>query len=154
MLIAAYILYVGPVMAIALRWTSHRDLVWLTVPVVAVAFGVVSFAVGAANTRPAVTLNIVGTLEAIPGSNQAHLDAYTRWWAMRGTSVDVSLPAGSLISPPTEAGANVAPSQASATLAPDGQPDLHHYGLGTLNAGQFRTTPRLTLAATSMARSR
>ncbi len=99
-LLAAYILLIGPVNYLVLRRLDRREWAWLTMPVLVVVFTVVAYGFGAALRGNEVIVNEVaivrGATGATDGTGQVYIGVFS---PSRGT-YQLRVPGGALLSAP------------------------------------------------------
>ena len=99
LLLAGYVLVVGPLCFWVLTRLRRRDLAWVAVPCLAVVGGLVLYFTGAGVQRR-VVVNEVRVTQLAPGSHLAELISLGAVYLPRGGSVNVDL-TGQFSSPPT-----------------------------------------------------
>ncbi len=75
-LLAGYIVLVGPVNYLVLRWLDRREWAWVTVPVLIAVFTVGAFGVGALLRGSDVIVNEVAIVRGAPGTDAAVAQSY------------------------------------------------------------------------------
>ena len=77
LLIAAYVLIVGPINYLALRAVHRRALAWITVPLIAVVASAGAFGTGMFTKGRSVQTNQVSIIHLQPGWDRAYEESYT-----------------------------------------------------------------------------
>ena len=75
-LLAGYIVLVGPVNYLVLKWLDRREWAWVTVPVLIAVFTVGSFGIGALLRGSDVILNEIAIVRGAPGTDAAVAQSY------------------------------------------------------------------------------
>ncbi len=100
LLLAGYILVIGPLNYLVLRRLDRRELAWLTMPILILGFAVGAYAYGAALRGTDIVVNelaiVRGALDTTVGSAQAYFGVFS---PTRGT-YQVEVPGGALLAPP------------------------------------------------------
>jgi hypothetical protein len=75
-LLAGYIVLVGPVNYLVLKWLDRREWAWVTVPVLIAVFTVGAFGIGALLRGSDVILNEIAIVRGAPGTDAATAQSY------------------------------------------------------------------------------
>lgn len=99
-LIAAYILIIGPINYIVLRRLDRRELAWITMPVLVLTFAAASFGYGALLRGTDVTVNEIAIVRGAPGATEATAQVYFGVFSPTRSTYRVDLPQGPLLASP------------------------------------------------------
>lgn len=91
-LLAGYVVVVGPFTYLLLRRARRRDLLWVTVPVVAALATTLSYTTGLGATGRGPTLTEVRLLQLAPGSDRADVATFATLFAPHGGTHTLQLP--------------------------------------------------------------
>jgi hypothetical protein len=99
-LIAAYIVIIGPINYIVLRRLDRRELAWITMPVLVVAFAAAAFGYGALLRGTDVAVNEVAIVRGAPDATEATAQVYFGVFSPTRSTYRVDLPQGPLLASP------------------------------------------------------
>lgn len=88
--LALYVLFLVPVNYIVLRFFDRRELAWITIPVIVVAFSVMSYAAALKIKGTAILTRQVNIIQTSDNSNLARADAMLWLFSPRKTTYDIS----------------------------------------------------------------
>jgi hypothetical protein len=97
-----YILAVGPANYLLLRRLKRRDLAWLSIPALVLAFSGVAYLVGNRSRGNVPILNQLAVIQSRSGSTMAQVDSVLGLFSPRRGMFDVTLAAGTLPYPLVE----------------------------------------------------
>jgi hypothetical protein len=99
-LIAAYIVIIGPINYIILRRLDRRELAWITMPVLVLAFAAAAFGYGALLRGTDVAVNEVAIVRGAPDATEATAQVYFGVFSPTRSTYRVDLPQGPLLASP------------------------------------------------------
>ena len=99
-LIAAYIVIIGPINYIVLRRLDRRELAWVTMPVLVLAFAAAAFGYGALLRGTDVAVNEVAIVRGAPDATEATAQVYFGVFSPTRSTYRVDLPQGPLLASP------------------------------------------------------
>jgi hypothetical protein len=88
--LALYVFFLVPVNYVVLRFFDRRELAWVTIPVIVVAFSVMSYAAALKIKGTAILTRQVNIIQTSDGSNLARADAMLWLFSPRKTTYDIS----------------------------------------------------------------
>ena len=97
-LLVIYVLIVGPLNYLFLRWRRRLHLAWITIPIITLLFAGASFGIGYAMRGNDLILNKIALIETEPGGD-ASVTSYMGLFSPRMQSYEVTVQGQSLISP-------------------------------------------------------
>lgn len=100
LLIAAYIVIIGPVNYLVLKRLDRRELAWVTMPVLVVGFAVVAYAYGGMLRGTDVLLNEVAIVRGAPDVTEGSAQVYFGIFSPSRGSYQVEVPGGALLASP------------------------------------------------------
>lgn len=98
LLLGLYILLVGPINYLLLRWKKSLHLAWVTIPVITIIFSIGAFSLGYALHGTDVFLNKISIIELHP-DGQASVSSYIGLFSPGQSAYEVEIMGGGLISP-------------------------------------------------------
>ncbi len=102
-ILAAYILIIGPINYLVLKRLDRRELAWITMPVLVLAFAAASFGYGAVLRGTDVVVNEVAIVRGAPDATEATAQVYFGVFSPTRSTYRVELPQGALLAPPINA---------------------------------------------------
>ncbi|MEW6226201.1 MAG: hypothetical protein AB1627_16390 [Chloroflexota bacterium] len=99
-LLIGYIILIGPVNYLVLRWLDRREWAWITVPALIVVFAVGSFGFGAILRGSDVIVHEVAIVRGAPGTDQAIAQSYLGVFSPSRASFQVRVPGNALLAAP------------------------------------------------------
>jgi hypothetical protein len=102
-IIAAYILIIGPINYLVLKRLDRRELAWITMPVLVIAFAGASFGYGAVLRGTDVVINEVAIVRAAPDATEGTAQVYFGLFSPNRATYQVNLPDGALLAAPINA---------------------------------------------------
>jgi hypothetical protein len=99
-LIAAYIVIIGPINYIVLRRVDRRELAWITMPGLVIAFAAAAFGYGAVLRGTDVAVNEVAIVRGAPDATEATAQVYFGVFSPTRSTYRVDLPQGPLLASP------------------------------------------------------
>jgi hypothetical protein len=99
-IIAAYILIIGPINYFVLKRLDRRELAWVTMPVLVLAFAGASFGYGAFLRGTDVVVNEVAIVRGAPDATEARAQVYFGVFSPTRATYQVNLPQGALLASP------------------------------------------------------
>jgi hypothetical protein len=99
-LIAAYILIIGPINYLVLRRMDRRELAWITMPVLVIGFSAAAFGYGALLRGTDVVINEISIVRGATGATEASADVYFGIFSPTRTTFQVELAQGALLAAP------------------------------------------------------
>ncbi len=99
-LMAAYVLVIGPINYIVLRRLDRRELAWITMPVLVVTFAAGSLGYGATLRGTDVAVNEVAIVRGAPDATEATAQVYFGVFSPTRSTYRVDLPQGALLAAP------------------------------------------------------
>jgi hypothetical protein len=102
-LLLVYILLVGPINYLVLRWTRRLQWAWVTIPLLTLLFSGGAFALGYALRGTDLILNQVALVTA-GRDGTAHVDSYVGLFSPSRQSYELEVEGGGLLSPISQEG--------------------------------------------------
>ena len=99
-IIAAYILIIGPINYLILKRLDRRELAWITMPVLVLAFAAASFGYGSFLRGTDVVVNEVAIVRGAPDATEASAQVYFGIFSPTRSTYQVQLPQGALLAAP------------------------------------------------------
>jgi hypothetical protein len=99
-IIGAYILVIGPLNYLVLRRLDRRELAWVTMPVLVLAFAAASFGYGAFLRGTDVVVNEVAIVRGAQDATQATAQVYFGVFSPTRSTYQVQVPQGALLASP------------------------------------------------------
>jgi hypothetical protein len=99
-LLAGYIVVIGPINYIVLRRLDRRELAWVTMPVLVLAFAAAAFGYGALLRGTDVAVNEVAIIRGAPDATEATAQVYFGVFSPTRSTYQVDLPQGALLASP------------------------------------------------------
>lgn len=99
-LLFGYILLVGPVNYIVLRWLDRREWAWVTIPALIGVFTVGAFGFGTALRGSDLIVHEVAIVRGAPGTSQGTTQSYLGLFSPTRTTYQLLVPGGALLSAP------------------------------------------------------
>ncbi len=99
-LLAGYIVLVGPVNYLVLRYLDRREWAWVTVPVLIAVFTVGAFGIGALLRGSDVILNEVAIVRGAPGTDAAVAQSYLGIFSPSRATFQLRVPGDALLASP------------------------------------------------------
>ena len=111
-LIAAYIVIIGPINYLVLKRLDRRELAWITMPVLVLTFTAASFGYGSFLHGTDVVVNEVAIVRGAPDATEATADVYFGIFSPTRATYQVEVPQGALLASPISGD----PGQGTSTL--------------------------------------
>ncbi len=99
-LLGGYILLIGPLNYLILRRLDRRELAWVTMPVLIVAFAVASYWFGTALRGTDLILNEVAVVRGAPGATEGSAQVYVGVYSPTRSTYQVQFPGDALLAAP------------------------------------------------------
>ncbi len=99
-IIGAYILIIGPINYLILRRLDRRELAWVTMPILVLAFAAASFGYGAFLRGTDVVVNEVAIVRGAPDATEATAQVYFGIFSPTRSTYRVEVPEGALLASP------------------------------------------------------
>ncbi|OGO58371.1 MAG: hypothetical protein A2V85_13030 [Chloroflexi bacterium RBG_16_72_14] len=99
-LLIGYIILIGPVNYLVLRWLDRREWAWITVPALIVVFAVGAFGFGALLRGSDVIVHEVAIVRGAPGTDQAVAQSYLGVFSPSRATFQVRVPGNALLAAP------------------------------------------------------
>ena len=99
-LLAAYIVIVGPINYLILKRLDRRELAWVTMPVLVLAFAAAAFAYGSFLRGTDVIINEVAIVRGAPDATEATGQVYFGIFSPTRATYQVDVPQGALLAAP------------------------------------------------------
>ena len=99
-LLAGYIVLVGPVNYLVLRWLDRREWAWVTIPTLIAVFTVGAFGFGNALRGSDVILHEISIVRGAPGTTEGVASSYIGVFSPTRATYQLRVPGGALISSP------------------------------------------------------
>ncbi len=99
-IIAAYILIIGPINYLILKRLDRRELAWITMPVLVLGFAGASFAYGSVLRGTDVVVNEVAIVRGAPDATEATAQVYFGIFSPTRSTYQVQVPQGALLASP------------------------------------------------------
>lgn len=103
LLLAAYILVVGPLNYLVLRRMDRRELAWISVPVLVVGFAAAAYGYGSLLRGSDVIVNEVAIVRGAPGATEGRAQDYFGVFSPTRATFLVEVPGGALLASPIAA---------------------------------------------------
>jgi len=100
-LLAAYILLIGPVNYIVLKRLDRREWAWVTMPVLIVAFAAGAYGFGSLLRGSEIIVNEVAIVRGAPGATDGTAQVYLGVFSPSRGTYQLRVPGGALLSAPT-----------------------------------------------------
>ena len=100
LLLAAYIVVIGPLNYLVLRRIDRRELAWVTMPVLVLGFAAAAFGYGAVLRGTDVAVNEVAIVRGAPDATEATAQVYFGVFSPTRSTYRVDLPQGALLASP------------------------------------------------------
>jgi hypothetical protein len=100
LLLAGYILVIGPLNYLVLRRLDRRELAWLTMPVLILGFAAGAYAYGAALRGTDIVVNELAIVRGAPGTTVGSAQAYFGVFSPTRGTYQVEVPGGALLAGP------------------------------------------------------
>lgn len=97
-LLIIYVILIGPVNYLVLRWRKRLQLAWVTIPVITLAFAGGAFGVGYAMRGTDVIMNKIAVIEPQP-SGSAEVSSYMGLFSPERRTYEIQVSGGGLLSP-------------------------------------------------------
>ena len=99
-IIGAYILIIGPINYLILKRLDRRELAWVTMPVLVLAFAAAAFGYGAFLKGTDVVVNEVAIVHGAPDATEATAQVYFGIFSPNRATYRVDVPGGALLASP------------------------------------------------------
>jgi len=99
-LLAGYIVLIGPVNYLVLRWLDRREWAWITIPTLIAVFTVGAFGFGNALRGSDVILHEISIVRGAPGTTEGVASSYIGVFSPTRSTYQLRVPGGALISSP------------------------------------------------------
>jgi hypothetical protein len=99
-IIGAYILIIGPINYLVLRRLDRRELAWVTMPILVLAFSAASFGFGSFLRGTDVVINEIAVVRGAPDATEATAQVYFGIFSPTRTTYRVDVPQGALLASP------------------------------------------------------
>ena len=99
-IIAAYILIIGPINYLILKRLDRRELAWITMPVLVLAFAAASFGYGSFLRGTDIVVNEVAIVRGAPDATEATAQVYFGIFSPTRSTYQVEVPQGALLASP------------------------------------------------------
>ena len=99
-IIGAYILIIGPINYLILRRLDRRELAWVTMPVLVLAFAGAAFGYGALLRGTDVVVNEVAIVHGAPDATEATAQVYFGIFSPNRATYRIEVPGGALLAAP------------------------------------------------------
>jgi hypothetical protein len=99
-ILAAYILIIGPINYLILKRLDRRELAWITMPVLVLAFAAAAFGYGALLRGTDVVVNEVAIVHGAPDATEATAQVYFGVFSPTRATYRVDVPQGALLASP------------------------------------------------------
>jgi hypothetical protein len=149
-IIAAYILIIGPINYLVLKRLDRRELAWITMPVLVLAFAAASFGYGSFLRGTDVVVNEVAIVRGAPDATEATAQVYFGIFSPTRATYQVNLPQGALLASPinTGIGQGVLPLDILQGTGPENPSAVRNLAVGsaslrTIRAQLSTTAPRM-----------
>jgi len=148
-LLIGYIILVGPVNYLVLRWLDRREWAWVTVPALILVFAVGAFGFGSLLRGSDVIVHEVAIVRGAPGTDQAVAQSYLGVFSPSRASFQVRVPGNALLAAPMN-GDIFGSGAASSLDVLQGDPSrirdlaVGYGSLRTVRAEAQATGPRIT----------
>ena len=100
-LLAGYILLVGPLNYLLLRRLDRREWAWLTMPLLVVGFAAAAYVYGNTLRGGQIIINEIAIVRGAPDTTVATATAYVGVFSPSRETYQLEVPGGALLSPPT-----------------------------------------------------
>jgi hypothetical protein len=102
-IIAAYILIIGPINYLILKRLDRRELAWITMPALVLGFAAASFGYGSFLRGTDIVVNEVAIVRGAPGATEASAQVYFGIFSPTRSTYQVQVPQGALLASPMSA---------------------------------------------------
>jgi hypothetical protein len=99
-IIGAYILIIGPINYLILKRLDRRELAWITMPILVLAFAAASFGYGSFLRGTDVVINEVAIVRGAPDATEASAEVYFGIFSPTRATYQVDVPQGALLAAP------------------------------------------------------
>jgi hypothetical protein len=99
-LLGAYILIIGPINYLILKRLDRRELAWITMPVLVLAFAAASFGYGSILRGTDVVINEIAIVRGAPDATEATANVYFGIFSPTRSTYQVDVPQGALLAAP------------------------------------------------------
>ena len=99
-ILGAYILIIGPINYLILKRLDRRELAWITMPVLVLAFAAASFGYGSFLRGTDVVVNEVAIVRGAPDAEEARAQVYFGVFSPTRSTYQVEIPQGALLASP------------------------------------------------------
>lgn len=99
-LLLGYIILVGPVNYLVLRWLDRREWAWATIPALIVVFTVGAFGFGSVLRGSDLIVHEVAIVRGAPGTSDAVAQSYLGLFSPSRATYQIEVPGGALLSAP------------------------------------------------------
>ena len=99
-IIGAYILIIGPINYLILKRLDRRELAWVTMPVLVLAFATAAFGYGALLKGTDVVVNQVAIVHGAPDATEASAQVYFGIFSPTRATYRIDVPGGALLAAP------------------------------------------------------
>ena len=103
-ILGAYILIIGPINYLILKRLDRRELAWVTMPVLVLAFAAASFGYGSFLRGTDVVVNEVAIVRGAPNATEATAQVYFGIFSPTRSTYQVNVPQGALLAAPISDG--------------------------------------------------
>ncbi len=100
-ILGGYILLIGPINYLVLRRLDRRELAWVTMPALTVAFAVVAYVSGTALRGSDLIVNEVAVVRGAPGATEGSAQVYVGIYSPTRSTYQVEVHGGALLAAPT-----------------------------------------------------
>lgn len=98
-LLAIYIVLVGPVNYLVLRWRKRLQWAWITIPLLTLAFAGASFGLAYARRGTDLILNKISVIQMLSGDDLASITSYVGLFSPSQHAYEIEVEGGGLLSP-------------------------------------------------------
>lgn len=149
----AYVLCVGPLNYLALRWLDRRELAWITIPTITLIFSLGAYAFGSGVRGGDVILHTISVERQRLGVNESTVTTYLGLFSPTRRNYDITVGQDSLITPltlgvnrPTQPTGRIELARTTAAVLQQGDPNLlRDVGIDVWGMQGFVTETRLPL---------
>ncbi|HJP89792.1 MAG TPA: hypothetical protein VJ850_12220 [Candidatus Limnocylindrales bacterium] len=99
-ILGLYVLIIGPINYLILKRLDRRELAWITMPILVVAFAAASFGYGSFLRGTDVVINEVAIVRGAPDATEATADVYFGIFSPTRNTYQVNVPQGALLAAP------------------------------------------------------
>ncbi|MEP7289572.1 MAG: hypothetical protein ABI947_27805 [Chloroflexota bacterium] len=114
-----YILIIGPVNYLVLRWLKRPELAWVTIPIIIIATSVLAYLTGFSLRGTQATINRIALVQVWPGSDRAQVDGVIGVLAPRRAIYTITAQSGLTLrtmESVDNSGGSVAPTDSGPTI--------------------------------------